>query len=162
MPSFDVVSKVEWAEVTNALTQAQREVGQRFDFKGTGAELEKTDDGIVIRANSEERAKAALGVLQEKLIRRKVSLKHFDPEDPKPGPKGGKRILVKVQEGIEADKAREIINIIKGSKVKVQASIQEQSLRISGKKRDDLQQIMALLRGAESLNLDLQFTNFRD
>lgn len=162
MPSFDVVSKVEWAEVANALTQAQKEVAQRFDFKGTDAELEKTDAGIVIRANSEERAKAALGVLHEKLIRRKVSLKHLDPEDPKPGPKGSSRILIKIKEGIEADKAREIVNIIKGSKIKVQASIQEQSVRVSGKKRDDLQQIIGLLRGADSLNLDLQFTNFRD
>lgn len=162
MPSFDVVSKVDWAEVTNALGQAQREVGQRFDFKGTGTELEKNEDGIVIRANSEERAKAALGVLQEKLIRRKVSLKHLDPGKPEKGPKGTFRILVKVKEGIEAEKAKEIITLIKGSKIKAQASIHEQSLRVSGKKRDDLQEVIALLKGASELDLDLQFTNFRE
>jgi uncharacterized protein YajQ (UPF0234 family) len=162
MPSFDVVSKVEWAEVTNALTQAQREVGQRFDFKGTETELEKTEPGIVIRANSEERVKAALTVLQEKLVRRKVSLKHLDIGKPEPGPKGSRRLLIKIKEGIEQDKAREIINIIKNSKVKVQASIQESAVRISGKKRDDLQEVIALLKASESLDLDLQFTNFRD
>jgi cyclic-di-GMP-binding protein len=162
MPSFDVVSKVEWAEVNNALLQAQREVGQRFDFKGTETELEKNDDGIVIRANSEERAKAALGVLQEKLVRRKVSLKHLDPGKPERGPKGSSRILVKVKEGIETEKAKEIINMVKTSKLKAQASIQEQTVRISGKKRDDLQEIIALLKASTTLELDLQFTNFRD
>jgi uncharacterized protein YajQ (UPF0234 family) len=162
MPSFDVVSKVDWAEVTNALNQAQREVGQRFDFKNTNAELERNEQGIVIRANSEERAKAALTVLQEKLIRRKVSLKHLDVGKPEKGPMGSSRILVKVKEGIEADKAKQIINLIKGSKIKAQASIQEQSLRVSGKKRDDLQEVIALLKAASDLDLDLQFTNFRD
>lgn len=162
MPSFDVVSKVDWAEVNNALTQAQREVAQRFDFKGTETELEKTEQGIVIRSASEERAKAALGVLQEKLVRRKVSLKHLDVADPEPGPKGSSRLSIAVKEGIEQDKAKEILDIIKASKIKVQASIQQQSVRITGKKRDDLQEIIALLRGATNLELDLQFTNFRD
>ncbi|HMI83768.1 MAG TPA: YajQ family cyclic di-GMP-binding protein [Polyangiaceae bacterium] len=162
MPSFDVVSKVDWAEVTNALGQAQREVGQRFDFKGTETELERNDQGIVIRANSEERAKAALTVLQEKLVRRKVSLKHLDVGKPEKGPKGSSRILVKVKEGIETEKAKQIINLLKGSKIKAQASIHEQSVRISGKKKDDLQEVIALLKSTTDLELDLQFTNFRD
>ncbi|HEY6557510.1 MAG TPA: YajQ family cyclic di-GMP-binding protein [Polyangiaceae bacterium] len=162
MPSFDVVSKVDWAEVSNALGQAQREVGQRFDFKGTEAELEKNEPGIVIRANSEERCKAVLTVLQEKLVRRKVSLKHLDVGKPEKGPKGSFRIQVTVKEGIETEKAKQIINLIKGSKLKAQASIHEQSLRVSGKKRDDLQEVIALLKGATDLDLDLQFTNFRE
>ena len=94
MPSFDIVSKVQWNEVDNALNQSQKEIGQRFDFKDTGTELEKQTDGITVRANSEERAKAALQVLQEKLVKRKVSLKHLDPQKPEKTSKGGARIVV--------------------------------------------------------------------
>lgn len=162
MPSFDVVSKVDWAEVTNALTQAQKEVAQRFDFKGTETELERTAEGIVVRSSAEERAEAAIGVLEEKLVRRKVSLKHLDRGKPEKGPKGSTRILIKVKEGIEPDKARQIVKLLKDSKLKVQAAIQEQTVRVSGKKRDDLQAAIQLLRGAQDLDLDLQFINFRD
>jgi uncharacterized protein YajQ (UPF0234 family) len=161
MPSFDVVSKVNWAEVTNALDQANREVAQRFDFKGTDASLEKTEEGIVVKANAEERARAVVGVLQEKLVRRKVSLKHLDVGEPTPGPKGSARILVKVKEGIEQDKAKQMVKLIKDKKLKVQASIQGDSLRVTGKKKDDLQEVIAMLRG-EDLGLELQFINFRD
>ena len=161
MPSFDVVSKVAWAEVTNALDQASREVGQRFDFKDTETSLEKTEEGIVVRANSEERAQAAVGVLQEKLIRRKVSLKHLDVGDPTPGPKGSARILVKIKEGIEQDKAKQVLKLLKDKKLKVQASIQGDSVRITGKKKDDLQEVVALLR-AEDFGIVLSFENFRD
>lgn len=161
MPSFDVVSKVAWAEVTNALDQASREVGQRFDFKDTEPSLEKTEEGIVVRANSEERAQAAVGVLQEKLIRRKVSLKHLDVGDPTPGPKGSARILVKIKEGIEQDKAKQVLKLLKDKKLKVQASIQGDSVRITGKKKDDLQEVIALLR-AEDFGIVLSFENFRD
>jgi hypothetical protein len=162
MPSFDVVSKVDWAEVTNALMQAEREVGQRFDFKATEASLEKTEQGIVIRANTEERAKAALEVLEQKLVRRKVSLKHLDVQKPEKGPKGSSRILVKVKEGIESEKAKEIVKLIKDSKLKVQGSIQQDTVRITGKKKDDLQEAIQLLKAQEALELDLQFVNFRD
>jgi uncharacterized protein YajQ (UPF0234 family) len=162
MPSFDVVSKLDWAEVTNALNQTQKELSQRFDFKGTEAEVERNEAGIVVRASADDRVRAAITVLQEKLIRRKVSLKHLAVGKPEKGPKGSSRIQITVKEGIETDKAREIVKMIKDSKLKVQAAIQDESLRISGKKRDDLQAAMQLLRGAEALNLDLQFTNFRD
>jgi uncharacterized protein YajQ (UPF0234 family) len=162
MPSFDVVSKVEWAEVQNALLQAQKEVSQRFDFKGTETSLERNEQGLLVEANAEDRAKAALEVLKEKLIRRKVSLKYLDVQEPTKGPKGSTKILVKVKEGIETEKAKEIISIIKGSKIKAQASIHEQTVRVSGKKRDDLQEVMALLKGSSTLELDLQFTNFRE
>jgi len=161
MPSFDVVSKVNWAEVTNALDQANREVSQRFDFKDTDTSLEKTEEGIVVRANADERARAAVGVLQEKLVRRKVSLKHLEIGEATPGPKGSARILVKVKEGIEQDKARQMVKLIKDKKLKVQASIQGDSLRVTGKKKDDLQEVIAMLRG-EDLGLELQFINFRD
>jgi uncharacterized protein YajQ (UPF0234 family) len=100
-------------------------------------------------------------VLKEKLIRRKVSLKHFDAQDPEPGPQGSSKILVKVLEGIERDKARELVQMVKDSKLKVQAGIHEQSVRVTGKKRDDLQSAMQLIRGAD-LGVELQFKNFRD
>ncbi|HEX7669018.1 MAG TPA: YajQ family cyclic di-GMP-binding protein [Polyangiaceae bacterium] len=161
MPSFDVVSELDWAEVTNALNQAQKELSQRFDFRGTGATVERTDTGLLVAASEEDRALAAYVVVEEKLIRRKVSLKHFEAEKPTNGPKGTKKIVVKVAEGIEQDKAKEIVQLIKSSKMKVQAAIQEKGLRISGKKRDDLQEAIQLLRGAD-LGIELQFKNFRE
>jgi uncharacterized protein YajQ (UPF0234 family) len=161
MPSFDVVSKVNWAEVTNALDQANRELVQRFDFKGTDASLERTEEGIVVRASSDERAQAAVGVLQEKLVRRKVSLKHLDVGEPTPGPKGSARILVKVKEGIDQDKAKQMVKLVKDKKLKVQAAIQQDTLRVTGKKKDDLQEVMQMFRG-EDLGIELQFINFRD
>src|SRR5678815_1486990 len=123
MPSFDIVSKVPWHEVDNALGQSQKEIAQRYDFKDTATELEKTQEGLVIRSSSEDRAKAALSVLQEKLIKRKVSLKFLDVQDPQPTAKGGARILAKVKEGIDAEPARTITAGIKESKLKVQSSI---------------------------------------
>lgn len=161
MPSFDVVSKVSWAEVGNALDQASREVAQRFDFKGTDTTIEKKENDIIVASVSDERAKAAVGVLQEKLVRRKVSLLNVEVGDPAPGPKGTSRITIKVKEGIEVEKAKEITKMVKDSKLKVQASIHEQSVRITGKKRDDLQECIALLK-AGKLGIDLQFENFRD
>lgn len=163
MPSFDVVSKVDWSEISNALDQAGRELAQRFDFKGTNASIERAENVITVRAKEEDRAKAALEVLEQKLVRRKVSLKHLDKDDPSPGPQGSSKIVVRVKEGIESDKARQIVKLIKDSKLKVQASIQEQAVRVSGKKRDDLQSVIALLKErADDLELDLQYTNFRD
>jgi len=162
MPSFDVVSKVDWAEFGNALLQAQKEIGQRFDFRNTDTSLEKNEEGIVILANAVDRAKAAIVVLEEKLVKRKVSLKHLDRQEPGKGPKGTVRILIKLKEGIETEKAKQIVKIVKESKLKVQAGIHEDTVRVTGKKRDDLQEAMRLLRSAEALELDLQFTNFRD
>jgi uncharacterized protein YajQ (UPF0234 family) len=162
MPSFDVVSKVDWAEFTNALNQAEREIAQRFDFKGTETSLERKENTIVIESSTDDRARAAYIVFEEKLIRRKVSLKHLEKKDPTKGPKGSTRLPILVKEGIEGDKAREMVKLIKDAKLKVQASIHEDSVRVSGKKKDDLQAVMQLLRADESLDLDLQFINFRD
>jgi uncharacterized protein YajQ (UPF0234 family) len=162
MPSFDVVSKVDWAELTNAFTQAEREIGQRFDFKGTQTSLERNDKALLIESSTEDRAQAAYSVLEEKLIRRKVSLKHFEKQKPEKGPKGSIKVGVVVKEGIEVEKARQIVKMIKDAKLKVQASIHEDSVRVSGKKKDDLQSAMQLLRAADDLELDLQFVNFRD
>lgn len=161
MPSFDIVSKVQWHEVDNALQQAQKEIAQRFDFRDTGTEIEKNEAGINVRSSSDDRAKAAITVLHEKLVKRKVSLKYLDQQDPEKTSKGGSRILVKVKEGIESEHARKIVSAIKDAKLKVQASIQEAQVRVTGKNKDDLQKAIQLVRGL-GLEIELQFINFRD
>jgi uncharacterized protein YajQ (UPF0234 family) len=161
MPSFDIVSKVQWNEVDNALNQSQKEIAQRFDFKDTDTALERTPDGITVRSASEERVKAAIGVLREKLVKRKVSLKHLDEQKAEPTAKGGAKVLIKIKEGIEAEPARKIVLSIKDAKIKVQASIQEQQVRVTGKNKDDLQAAIQTVRQMD-LPLELQFVNFRD
>ena len=161
MPSFDIVSKVPWHEVENALMQAQKEVLTRFDFRDTATELERTEDGLVITSSANDRAKAALVVLQEKLIKRKVSLKFLDVQDPTKTSKGGARILAKVKEGIESEPARKIVFAIKDAKLKVTAAIQDAQVRITGKNKDDLQKAMALVRTLD-MDIELTFNNFRD
>jgi len=161
MPSFDIVSKVPWHEVDNALMQAQKEIAQRYDFKDTGTEVEKTAEGLVIKSSSEDRANAALGVLQEKLIRRKVSLKFLDVQDPTPTGKGGARILAKVKEGIDSEPAKKIVVAVKDAKLKVQCAIQDAQVRVTGKNKDDLQKAIALVRGMD-LDIEVSFNNFRD
>ena len=161
MPSFDVVSKLDWSEVTNALHQAQRELGQRFDFKGTGAEIERSDQSLLITASTDDRVNAAWDVLVEKLVRRKVSLKHFEKEKPTKGPKGNAKLLVKVKEGIDTDNARALVKLIKDSKLKVQAAIQQDVVRVTGKQRDDLQAAITHFK-SQDFPIELQYTNFRD
>jgi uncharacterized protein YajQ (UPF0234 family) len=161
MPSFDVVSKVNWAEVDNALNQCKKELSQRYDFKDTGANIEKTKEGLVITANSEGRVEAALDVLKDKLVKRHVSLKHIDPQTAQPAGGNTVRQLVKIKEGIDRDRARKVIDAIKASKIKVQAAIHDDTVRVSGKSRDDLQATIALLRTLE-IDIELQFQNFRE
>lgn len=161
MPSFDVVSKVVWHEVENALQQAQKEVGQRFDFKGTDTEIEKSDAEITVRSSTEDRARAGQTVFLEKLAKRRVSSRFLDIAKPVPTSKGGSRITITVKEGIEAEKARAIVQAIKESKMKVQAAIQGDQLRVTGKNRDDLQAAIRLLRETD-FGIELAFTNFRD
>jgi uncharacterized protein YajQ (UPF0234 family) len=112
MASFDIVSKVQRNEIDNAYNQAQKEILQRFDFKDTETSLDKSDEAITIRSGSLERAKAALAVLQDKLVKRKVSLRFTEPGDPETTSKGGSRIVVKIKEGIEVEKARAIVQIV--------------------------------------------------
>ena len=161
MPTFDIVSKVPWHEVDNAVLQAQKEIGTRFDFRGTGAEIEHSKESVVLRANAEDRVKAVLDVLKEKLVKRKVSLKHLEVGKIEPTGKGGSRITVKIKEGIDTDHARQLLKWIKEDKLKVQASIADQQVRVSGKKKDDLQACISAIRGKE-FDLELQFVNFRD
>jgi uncharacterized protein YajQ (UPF0234 family) len=161
MPSFDIVSKVPRNEVDNAYNQAEREIGQRFDFKDTATELEKSDEAITIRSGSEDRARAALTVLQDKLVKRKVSLRFTDPGKPEKTSKGGSRIVIKIKEGIEVEKARAIVQAVKDAKLKVQASIQEAQVRVNGKNKDDLQAAIQSLRSRD-FGIELQFVNLRD
>ena len=161
MPSFDIVSKPNWPEIDNALNQAQKEIAQRFDFKDTGTSLEKTSEGIHIVSSTEDRARAALGVLQDKLVKRKVALRFLDVGKVEPGPKGGAKVLVKIKEGIVVETAREIIKLIKDQKLKVQGSIHEAQVRVTGKNKDDLQACINAVRAAD-FGVELQFVNFRD
>ncbi|MBI5514454.1 MAG: YajQ family cyclic di-GMP-binding protein [Deltaproteobacteria bacterium] len=161
MATFDVVSKINSAEVDNAVLQSQKELGTRYDFRDTGTSLERTADGLVLVSNSEGRLEAALEVLQGKLLKRGISLKCVDPQKPQPAARGTFRQLVKLKEGIDRDNARKVLELVKGSKLKVQASIHEDTVRVTGKNKDDLQAVMKLLRG-EDFPIELQFTNFRD
>jgi len=160
--SFDVVSKVDRQEVDNALNQAAKEVGQRFDFKNTGAAIRWSGDAAVeIAANSDDRVKAVLEVFKERLIKRNVSLKALDHGDPQAAGGGNSRLLVSIRQGIDDDKARAIVKKIKSDGPKgVQSQIQGDTVRVSSKKRDDLQAVIALLRD-EDFGIPLQFTNYR-
>jgi cyclic-di-GMP-binding protein len=160
MPNFDIVSKVQRNEIDNAFLQAQKELSQRYDFKDTETAIEKSEEAITIRSGSEERAKAALAVVQDKLVKRKVSLRFTEPGAPEQAGKGS-RIVVKIKEGIDTDKARAIVQLVKETKLKVQASIQEAQVRVSGKNKDDLQAVIRAVRERD-FGIELQFINFRD
>ena len=160
-PSFDVVSKVDRQEVDNALNQAAKELSQRFDFRGTGTSIAWTgEEAISVESETEERAKAAVEVFKEKLIKRNISLKAFEADEPAVSGRTYK-VRGKILQGIAADKAKEISKAIRDEKLKgVQAQIQGDQLRVSGKKKDDLQAVQQLLRGAD-LDVALQFDNYR-
>ena len=161
MPSFDVVSKLDHHEVENALGQAKREIGNRYDFKNADASIDKTEEGIVIEAGSEHHVTAALGVLREKLAKRNVSQKALDVTPMKPSRGSKWRQVIALKEGVDKDNAKKITKALKNSKLKVQASIQGDVVRVSHKKRDVLQEAIAFLKG-EDLDLALQYQNFRD
>ena len=160
MPSFDVVSEVNMHEVTNAVDQANREVTNRFDFKGTDARFERDDAVITLHAPSEFQLKQMLDVLQSKLAKRKVDLNCLKVDDPQESGKNARQ-TVTVRQGIETDLAKQIVRRIKDAKMKVQASIQGEKVRVNGKKKDDLQDVIAFLR-EEKWDMPLQFNNYRD
>lgn len=158
--SFDVVSKVDKQEISNALNQAQKEVAQRYDFRGVGAEIDFSGEKILIKANSEERALAVLDVFQSKLVKRGISLKSLDAGDPYASGKEY-RIESSIKEGIAQDQAKKITKLIRDEGPKsVKATVQGDELRVTSKSRDDLQDVIALLKGAD-LEVDLQFMNYR-
>jgi len=162
MPTFDIVSEVDLQEVRNATDQAARELATRFDFKGTGSSVELVGSELHLTSNAEERLKAVTQVVEEKLVKRKVSLKALETGKIEEGSKGALRQTITIKAGIEADLAKRINTFLKGLKLKgVSNSTQGDQIRVSGKKRDDLQAAIAALR-AEDFDLPLQFTNFRD
>ena len=161
MPSFDVVSEIEMQEVENAFNQARKELAQRFDFKGTHTDLERDKElNLVVKANSEGRAQAALQVMMEKLAKRGVALEALDPQKLEPAAGGTVRQLVKLRRGLKQEDAKKIVALVKEAGLKVQAAIQGDQVRVSGKNRDDLQAVIQLLKETD-LGIDMQFTNYR-
>ena len=161
MPSFDIVSEVDMHELNNALDQSNREVGTRFDFKGIGASFElDNDSNIKVSAEADFQIQQMLEMLRSKMVKRGIDTKSLKEGDVQlVGQKAS--MIVTVQQGIEADIARKIVKAVKEAKLKVQTAIQGEKLRVTGKKRDDLQQVMALLKEG-SYGVPLQYDNFRD
>ena len=162
MPSFDVVSQLNLQEVDNALNQARKEVAQRYDFKDTRTVVDwDKKEKISVESTDEFKVKAVDDVLREKLARRQVPLKAVDFGPVEPGPGGRAKQEIKLRQGIDADRARELVKVVKDMKLKVQAQIMGDQVRVSGKKRDDLQAAIQAIR-ARDIDLPLQFVNFRD
>jgi len=160
MPSFDVVSEIDHHELKNALDQANREIGTRYDFKGSSARIEQSGNALTLEAESEFQIKQMTPILKEKMSKRGIDVDCLEFADIVEMNKRARQ-SVTVKEGLDKDLARKIVKLIKDSKLKVQAAIQGEQLRINGKNRDDLQQVMAMLREAK-LGIPLQFNNFRD
>ena len=158
--SFDIVSKTDYAEVTNAINQTTKEVSQRFDFKGSKATVEMQDKDLVLSAEDETKLRNVNDILQSKLVKRGISLKALDYQKIEPAAGGTVRQTIKVQQGIPTEKAKDIVKAIKDSKLKVQASIQGETVRVSGKDRDTLQEVIALLKGKD-FGIDMSFDNYR-
>jgi cyclic-di-GMP-binding protein len=161
MPSFDVVSKVDPQEIDNALNQTRKEITQRYDFKGTKTTITFEDNTIQVTSDDDFKVKAVVDVLQSKLVRRGVSLKALVYGKIEPAAGGLSKQSITVQQGIDADHGRNLSKLISDSKLKVQAQIQGDQVRVNGKKRDDLQAVIQLLK-AQDLDLPLQFINFRE
>ncbi|HVB05997.1 MAG TPA: YajQ family cyclic di-GMP-binding protein [Acidimicrobiales bacterium] len=162
MPTFDITSEVDMQEVRNAVDQAEREVSTRFDFKNTGATIELRPEEIELHAPTDDRLRALQQVLEEKLVRRNVSLKALDYQKAEEASKGTLRQLVKLQAGISSDRAKQINKAVKDLNLKgVSSQAQGEQVRVNGKKRDDLQAVIAALKELD-LGIPLQFGNFRD
>jgi uncharacterized protein YajQ (UPF0234 family) len=158
--SFDVVSEVDIQEVKNAVQQAMKEIQTRFDFKGTNTEIRLNEGALELSTTDEFKLKSAVDVLEGKLVKRNVSLKALRPGNVESALGGTVRQRIELQKGIPIEKAREIVKMVKNTKRKVQASIQGEQLRVTGKNKDDLQQIIQLLRDTD-LDIHLEFTNYR-
>ena len=160
MPSFDIVSEFERHEASNAVDQANRELATRFDFRGSSASLKLNDDVITSTGDSEFQLKQMLDIIQTKLHKRGIDIACLEVGDPQPSGKTVVQLLT-LRQGIDSDLARKIVKLIKEKKLKVQAAIQGDKVRVTGKKRDDLQRVIAMLR-EQDLGMPLQFNNFRD
>lgn len=160
MPSFDIVSEYDAHEATNAVDQANREVITRFDFKGSGATYELKDDKVTMSASSEFQLQQMLDILQMKLTKRGIDISCMEIDEPRITGKTAQQIIT-LKQGIESLLAKKIVKLIKDKKLKVQAAIQGEKVRVTGKKRDDLQEVIQMLK-QEELEIPLQFNNFRD
>lgn len=160
MASFDIVSKVDMQEVDNAINQAKKEIAQRYDFKGTENELELENETLTILAADDYKLQAIKDILIGKLVRRKVSPKCFNYGKEEAASAGAVRVKATIVQGISKEKGKEIVKLIKATKLKVQAQIMEDQVRVTGKKIDDLQEIMQMLKGKD-LDIELQFENLR-
>ena len=158
--SFDVVSKTDMQEVANAIQQAQKELAQRFDFKGSKSTIELTNDEIILMSDDEGKLRSVRDIVESKLVKRKVSLRAIDYGNVEPAAGATVRQRAKIVQGIETEKAKAIVRTIKDAKLKVQASIQSDQVRIVGRSKDDLQKAITLLR-EQDYGLPLQFTNYR-
>lgn len=160
MPSFDIVSEVDLHELSNAIDQTNRELATRFDFKNADAQVEYTKDELQLQAETEFQIEQMLDILYKKLAKRNVDIASLEADQVEVQNRRA-RLVMRVKQGVETETAKKIIKQIKDSKIKVQASIQGDQVRVTGKKRDDLQQVIALLRSTD-VGLPLQFINFRD
>lgn len=159
--SFDVVSKIDMAEVTNAVSQALKEIGQRFDFKGSKSNITQEKEALVVVSDDEYKLKSVIDILQTKLVKRGVPVKNLSYGKLESALAGTVRQKITMQQGIPTDKAKEVVKAIKDSKIRVQASIQADQVRVTGKSRDDLQTVIQLLKGKD-FGIELQFDNFRN
>lgn len=161
MPSFDIVSEVDWQEVVNAVNQANKEISNRFDFKGSNAKIDQSDPELSLYGDDEFKVGQMLEILQLKLAKRAVDLESLDKGEVKESPNGKAVMHIRVRQGVDTDLARKIVKLIKARKLKVQAAIQGEQVRVTGKKRDNLQEVIAFLK-EQDLGLPLQYSNFRD
>ncbi|MGC6585975.1 YajQ family cyclic di-GMP-binding protein [Paenibacillus sp. Dod16] len=158
--SFDIVSKMDMQELSNAVNQAEREIENRFDFKGSKSSLKLDKDALVISSDDEYKLNAVIDILQTKMVKRGLSLKNVEYGKIEPASMGTVRQRLTLKQGIDQENSKKINILIRDSKLKVKSQIQGDQIRVTGKSKDDLQQIMQLLRKAD-LSLDLQFTNFK-
>jgi len=161
MPSFDIVSQVDMQEVRNAVDQSAREIVNRYDFKGTDTKIRLSDEGILLESNADGRLEAAIDVLKGRLVKRNVSLKAIAGGEIKPAAGGRVQALFTLSQGIPQDAAKELGKVVRDAKLKVQVQIQGDQLRVQGKKRDDLQEVIQMMRDLD-YRLPLQYINFRD
>ena len=161
MPSFDVVSQVDMQEVSNALQQTRKEVEQRYDFKGSKTEIEQEKNVVKITSDNDFKVKAVVDILQSKLVKRNINLKSLEYGKIEPAAGSTARQLITIHQGLDTEAAREVVKLIKDTKIKVQAQVQDDQVRVTGKKRDDLQAVIQALRAAE-FRRPLQYVNMRD
>ncbi|MBX2869282.1 MAG: YajQ family cyclic di-GMP-binding protein [Acidiferrobacterales bacterium] len=161
MPSFDIVSEIDWQEVKNAVNMANKEITNRYDFKGSDARVDEADPKLTLHADDSFKVSQVMDVLLLKLSKRGIDVNALDKAAVKSSATGKSMQEITVLQGIDTDRAKKMVKLIKAEKFKVQAAIQGEQVRVTGKKRDDLQQVIAFLK-EQKLDIPLQFTNFRD